>query len=356
MQGNIAVLGAGAIGGAIGAYLIRAGHCVTLIDPWPLHVETIRRDGLTISDANGRFTVPARALHVGEVGQVAEAFDIVFLSVKAYDVQWCAHLIAPRLASGGCLLPAMNALVDEEVAQIVGYRRTVGCVPTISAGIYEPGHVVRTDPTTIHAFSIGELSGVITPRVREIVEALQVIGHSEATTNIWGVRWAKMVWNCMGNALAGLMGTSELTPEQRDLLDRITLTTGGEAARVALGLGIALESVNGIPAHDLAAARTETDTQALLACLAASRGERRLTPEQAQRVGMPGRPSLAQDVIKGRRTEIDSLNGEIVRLASPLGLTTPMNSAIVSLVHEMEAGRRQPGAANLEPLAAHLPA
>jgi 2-dehydropantoate 2-reductase len=354
MQLNIAVVGAGAIGGAVGAYLLRAGYRVTLIDAWPQHIETIRRDGLTVSDANGRFTVPARALHVGEVSQIDEPFDIVFLSVKAYDLVWSTHLITPRLAPGGCILPVMNALVDETVAQIVSHPRTVGCVPTISAGVYEPGHVVRTDPTTTHAFSVGELSGVITPRVRRLVEMLGNIGPSEATTNIWGIRWAKMVWNCMGNALAGLVGTARLTPEERALMDRLSVVTGCEAARVAMGLGIALESVNGIPADALADARNDDDIRALTECLAAVRAERQLTPEQAQRVGMPGRPSLAQDVLKKRRTEIEQLNGEIVRLGATLGIATPVNAAITELVREMEAGRWQPGADSLRRLVPHL--
>lgn len=85
MQPKIAVLGVGGIGGAIGAYLIRAGHDVTLIDQWADHIAAIQRDGLTLTDLNQRFTVAAKALHLSEVSSLREMFDVVFLSVKAYD-------------------------------------------------------------------------------------------------------------------------------------------------------------------------------------------------------------------------------------------------------------------------------
>lgn len=356
MQPKIAVLGAGGIGGSIGAYLLRSGQDVTLIDQWAAHIEAIRRDGLTLTDANGDFTVPAKALHLSEVSGLMEPFDIVFLSVKSYDTVWSTHLIAPHLKPSGFILPAMNALNDEPVAQVVGYSRTVGCVPTISAGVYEPGHLVRTDPLTGHAFTVGELCGIITPRVQWVVEALQVIGPSEATTNIWGARWSKMIWNCMGNALAGLMGPdAKLTPEEETLRDLISVIAGSEAARIALHLGVVLAPVNGLYLEEFAQATTRCEMEALAAKLAQARSSRRLTPEQARRVRVPGRPSLLQDVIKRRRTEVEYLNGDIVRRGKEMGLPTPMNEAIVSLMLQVERGEVTPGVANLRRLEFYLP-
>ncbi|MFH1086499.1 MAG: 2-dehydropantoate 2-reductase N-terminal domain-containing protein, partial [Chloroflexota bacterium] len=147
MGKRIAVLGAGGIGGSVGFSLSQAGHDVTLIDQWAEHVQTMQRRGLTLTDVNQEATVPVKALHLSDVSNVFEPFDIVFLSVKSYDTPWMAQLIAPHLGPGSFVLPTQNALNDETVARVVGYGRTVGCVTTISAGVYEPGHVVRTDPT-----------------------------------------------------------------------------------------------------------------------------------------------------------------------------------------------------------------
>jgi len=354
---HIAILGAGGIGGAIGAYLSRAGYDVTLIDQWAEHVAVMQRQGLTLTDVRERFTVPVQALPLSDVSRLRRPFDLVLLCVKSYDVVWSAHLIAPHLSPRGHVLPVMNALNDEAVAQVVGYARTVGCVTAISAGLYEPGRIVRTDPLTTHAFTVGELCGVITPRVRQAVEMFSALGPSEATANIWGARWAKMVWNCMGNALAGLLGPgAALSPEERALEGLIRAQAAAEAVRVALAQGIALEPFEGL---DLAAfAQAETRAQLALVAqqIAQANGRRALTAEQIAHLGAPGRASLLQDVIKGRRTEVDYLNGHIVALGQHLGVPTPMNAALTAQVHQVEEGAAQPGAAQVATLAAHLPA
>lgn len=356
MSKKIGILGAGAIGASIGAYLIRAGHDVTLIDQWAAHIEKIRADGLKLTDITGEYAVRARALHLSDVSNLGEPFDIVYLSVKSYDTRWSTYFIEPYVKPTGFILPAQNALNDEAVASIVGFNRVVGCVPSIGVAIYEPGHVIRTDPMTSHCFSVGELSGVITPRVTEIVDSLSVIGHSEATKNIWGVRWSKLVINCMMNTLSGLIGPalSSLTEQQRSTANLIRVATGCEVARVAHLLGIAVEPILGIPAAEFAEARTESDMAALKAKMEAALKRVYLTPEQAKKVGVPSRPSLLQDVIKGRRTEVDYLNGFIVRKGEEVGVATPMNRAIADLMRKLEKGELNPDPANLERLRPHL--
>jgi 2-dehydropantoate 2-reductase len=356
MSKRIAVLGAGGIGGSIGACLIREGHDVTLIDQWSAHVEKMKSDGLRLTNIEEDFTVPARAFHLSEVSNLREQFDIVYLSVKSYDTRWSAYLIEPSLKPTGFILPAQNALNDELVASIVGFNRTVGCVVTISAGVYEPGHVVRTDPLTAHAFTVGELSGLITPRAREVADALKALGPSEVTSNIWGARWSKMVVNCMGNALAGLIGpaTSPLSKEQQDVAGLTRIVTGCEVVRVAQALGVEVEPINEIPAREFAGATGGEAVKALKARLEAAWGGRRLTPEQARRLGVPGRPSLLQDVIKGRRTEVDQLNGHVVTRGEEVGVPTPMNRAIVGLMRQLESGELKPDPSNLERLEPYL--
>jgi len=352
MDKRIAVLGAGAIGASIGAYLIRAGHDITIIDQWATHIEKIRSDGLKLTDLNGEFTVSAKALQLSDVVNLREQFDIVYLSVKSYDTLWSTYLIEPFLKSTGFILPAQNSLNDEVVASVVGFNRTVGCVPSIGVAVYEPGHVIRTDPMTTHSFSVGELSGLITPRVLEIADALKVIGHSEATTNIWGARWAKMVINCMMNTLAGLIGpaTTSLNDEQQDTANLIRVVTGCEAVRVASALGVAVEPIWGIPAQEFAEATTGDSVRTLKNKMIVASGQIRLTPEQIQKLGVPGRPSLLQDVIKGRRTEVDYLNGQVVKKGEEVGVPTPMNQAITNLMKKLEAGEVKPDPSNLERL------
>lgn len=356
MKERIAVLGAGAIGAAIGAYLIRDGRDVILIDQWAAHIEKIRNDGLKLTDLNGEFTVQAKAIQLSDVNNLREMFDIVYLSVKSYDTRWSAYLIEPYLKPTGFILPVQNSLNDEVVASVVGFNRTVGCVPTISAGIYDPGHVIRTDPL-MHCFTVGELSGLITNRVKGVVQALSAVGESEATTNIWGARWSKLVINAMGNSPAGIVGPSlsSLDAAQKDTYDLIRVVTGSEAVRVGLASGICVEPIWKVPAEEFATATSKESVTKLKEKMAGIWAKRANPVEDMQkRLGVPGRPSLLQDVMKGRRTEVRYLNGVVVQKGTEVGVPTPMNQVILDLMLKIESGEVKPNPSNLEVLKAHL--
>ncbi len=356
MPKNIAVLGAGAIGASIGAYLTRDGYDVTLIDQWAAHIEKIKADGLKLTDVSGEYIVSVKALHLSDVSGLKEQFDVVYLSVKSYDTRWSTYFIEPFLKPSGYILPAQNALNDEAVARIVGFERTVGCVPSISAAVYEPGHVVRTDSMTGHSFTIGELNGLITPRALEIVDSLKSFGHCEATQNIWGARWGKLVINCMANTLSGLIGPafSSLNEEQRDMASSIRVMAGSEVIKVGFAMGIVSEPIWGIPAKTFAEISTKKEADAVRAEMDAVVAGRTSSPEQVKKIGTPGRPSLLQDVMKGRRTEVDYLNGFVVKKAEEAGVPVPMNQEIVRLMKKVEAGELNPDPANIEKLSACL--
>ncbi len=354
MVTRIAVLGAGAIGASIGAYLIRAGHDVTLIDQWAAHVESIKKGGLKVTDLNGEFTVRPRALHLGEVSSFRELFDVAFLSVKLYDTRWSTYFLEPLLKPSGFVLPAMNGMPDELVASIVGFNRTVGCVPGFSAGLYEPGRVIRTDPLTTHCFSVGELSGIVTPRVKEVADSLAALGPSEVTTNIWGDRWNKMVINCMFNALSGLLGASALTKDQKETAALIRILVGCEAVQVTRALSINFDDIYGVPVQEFAEAVTMDDIKRIKDKFEALVSKRLPGPEQIKRLGQPGRPSLLQDIIKGRRTEVEYLNGYLIRKAKKVGVPTPMNEAILGLAMKLETRELKSDPSNLELLKPYL--
>src|SRR5262249_8354309 len=157
--------GAGAIGCVVGGLLTRAGRDVTLIDQWPEHVETMKKNGLRLSGTCGDHVIPVTALHIHEAQGLREGFDAVFVSVKAYDTEWATHLATTYLRGPhGVVVDFQNGINDERVAAIAGRERTLGCVITIGAGMYEPGHASRTDSGTV-GFKVGELDGSDTERV-----------------------------------------------------------------------------------------------------------------------------------------------------------------------------------------------
>ena len=183
---RIAVLGVGAIGGVIGGYLARGGRDVTLIDQWPANVDLMKDQGLTVAAVEGEFTVKVTALHLGEVSAAQRQFDAVFLCVKSYDTAWTATFIQPYLAAGGFIVSAQNSINEDAIAGVVGWPRVVGCIVTLGAGMYEPGHVERTSSATRPSFKIGEPSGVISPRLKKLSQVMNDIGPTQTTSNLLG--------------------------------------------------------------------------------------------------------------------------------------------------------------------------
>ena len=338
MSMRLAWLGVGGIGGVAGGWLLRAGHDVTLIDQWPANVERIKSDGLTVTALEEEFTVQANAMHLSEVATVRPQFDAVMLSVKSFDTGWASMFIEPYLAPGGFILSAQNSINEDTIAGVVGWPRVVGCVVTIGAAMYDPGHALRTSPIERPSFKVGEPSGMITPRVEAMVEILSEVGQTTTTTNLWGERWAKLATNSMGNAVAGFTGLSTAglreTPEVRALSIRIA----AELIQVAQAWGVSVEPIGGIPpqmyleAVDDGAKKEEVESMML----------------DGLKFAGTGRPSLAQDVAKGRKTEVDHLNGYVVRKGAQVGVPTPINQAVMDLTHRVEAGELEPSMSNLE--------
>ena len=341
---RIGIMGAGAIGSVVGGLLTEAGYDVTFIDQWPPHIEAMKTNGLKLSGTCGDHLVPVRALQLYEAQSIQEPFDATFLAVKAYDTEWATAFIMRHLAvPDGMIVDFQNGINDERVAAVAGRERTLGCVITISAGMYEPGHAMRTDRTPI-GFKIGELDGRDTPRARELVEIMNHVAESHLTTNLFGDRWSKLAVNSMANPIAGLSGygSNEVRtlPEPR----AIAIQVAAEAIEVGRAAGYEIEPLMGIAAQKFVDAAEGRNVQLLEEEMAA--GAR----------GMAGgRPSLLQDVIRGRRTEIEELNGYVVAEGKRLGVPTPFNEAVVREVLRHGIGTLQPAPENLAPLAAMLP-
>src|SRR2546421_3069179 len=343
MAMRIGIIGAGAIGSVVGGMLTRAGHDVTLIDQWPEHVETMRKSGLRLSGTCGDHTVRVKALHIYEAQAISEPFDAVFISVKSYDTEWATSLGIQYLKKpNGVVVDFQNGINDERVAAIAGRERTLGSVITIGAGMYEPGHAMRTDTGSI-GFKIGELDGKETERARELAKIMSDVAVTKVTTNLFGERWSKLTVNCMANPLAGLsgLGTAEVRTRPEPRL--IAIYVGGEVVKVGRACGYEVEPIYGIASQRFVDAYEGRGLAEVEADVAA---------EGARRGG--GRPSLLQDVMRGRRTEIDYLNGAVCEHGKKLGVKTPFNDAVVAVVRGLGVGFKS-DPKHLDPVIAMLP-
>ena len=338
---RLAIVGTGAIGSVIGGYLSRAGRDITLIDTWAAHVDTMNADGLHVSAENGEFTTPVNAMHLGDANSVGEPFDAIFLAVKSYDTVWATHFALRYLKPTGIIISAQNGINDEVIASIVGFSREIACVITLGAGLYEPARAIHTATRRSCRSRSGELNGLPTERVHALADVMNDIGPTKVSRNIWGERWAKLAVNSMANPIAASTGLGSAAVRGTPGVNDVSINIAAEVVRVAQALGIQVEPISGIPAADYLptdSAEAMEDVKSRLA-------------EGASNLGA-GRPSMLQDVMKGRKTEIDFLNGYVAARGDIVGVNTPFCDGIVDIVRRVERGEMSPAEANIQPLQA----
>jgi 2-dehydropantoate 2-reductase len=341
MGKRIAFVGAGAVGGYAGAHMTAAGHDVTLIDPWPEHVDFMKAQGMEIfgMTPEERLSVKVSALHITEVQALAkqQPIDIAFVAVKAYDTVWATTLIRQYLSASGCVVSMQNCINEERVAEVVGWGRTLGCIVTGGVGVdlYQPGHIRRgyAKRADITSFYVGEPSGKITRRSQEIADILASVDTSKPTDNLWGERWTKLCVNGMRNGVSAATGMGGNARDGHAAVRRICIQLGGESVRVGQKLGYKLGNVGALP-HEMLAKAMEGEAKSYAEI------ERLMTEGgagQAQRSDYQ-RPSMARDMEKGRRTEIEFMNGFIATEGARSGVRAPTHEMLTRQVLRVERG------------------
>jgi 2-dehydropantoate 2-reductase len=338
---KILFVGAGAIGSYLGAFLSRAGHAVTLVDAWADQVDTINRQGIAVTGPHDPFTAHPTAVHLHEAQRMPRDFDLAFIAMKVYDTEWATQLALRHLAPEGFVVSSQNCWPDPRVAAVAGRERSLGLIMSkIGVACWKPGQVERgmeRGGNKGHdVFRAGEHDGRITPRAQEVAEMLKVVDGSLTTDNLWGERWSKLCANSMGNPVQGMSGLGSAEIAGSEVGRAITIHLAGESARVGLALGLSIPKFNGETAERWADSGRRETYQAL---------DEMLTPKSASTRNW--KASMAQDVTKGRPTEIDYMNGHVVAQGRATGVPTPVSAAVVDLMHEVERGARKPAPENI---------
>ena len=335
---HVVVAGAGGIGGAIAGELALGGGEVSVIDPWPDHVEAIRSDGLRLTGPipTGERIARMPAFHIGEWWQLA-SIDLLVVAAKSFDNPWLAPLLAPRLADDATVISAQNGVNEPLLGELLGPERVIGAVVLFPAAVVGPGRVrVDWNPTLL----VGELDGANTDRLEQVVAALGRGIDVPVSDNIWGAIWSKLVMNCMSNPVNAVLGGRARDCREQPGPRQVSLACGSEAVAVGRARGHDIEPVSGIDAERIliggtggpGAADLAADWEASAAELGEVKG------------------SMPTDIERGRKTEIDSFSGFVSREGIRLGIPTPANDAAYRMVLEIESGTRSPGPQNLDEL------
>jgi 2-dehydropantoate 2-reductase len=331
------VVGAGAIGGTLGAYMARAGEDVEFVDRAADHVAAMRQRGLTIKAFDGTFNVAVRAM---SLDHLKGPLDVVILAVKAQDTVGAVQAIAPHLGKDSAVVSLQNGLCEPVIASIIGAARTVGGFINFNADYLEPGVIHYGGPG---AFYVGEIDGTSSARVREIVGRFRHWGDARATENIFGYLWAKLGYANM------LYATALVDVPMADVVDRhrrLMVELACEVYEAADAAGVRLEPFDNVEPY-LYYPRSEQSWEQIDASLDALVSLMRKSEKQKTGVWR----DLA---VRKRKTEVDQHLGASAAAGASHGLTMPLTHRLIAMIHDIEDARRSMSWNNIEELETEL--
>ena len=331
---RIAIVGTGATSAGFGADMVNAGLDVAFIDQWPAHVEAMRAHGLRVEMPDETVTTPVAAFHLCEVATLREPFDVVLLGVKGYDTRWACQLIEPLVAADGLVVGLQNGMTMDDVASVVGPGRTLGAVIEVAANMFEPGTVVRQTPPDGTWFAVGAYDEATRGREAEVAEILAHAGAVEIRDDIRSAKWMKLVANAaefLPSSILGLpLADSVAVPGILDVMR----AAGREAMRTGIGLGHRLVPIFG----DKRVEVNDPDHHATALFDAVLKGWTLSDTKVA----------TLQDWIKGRRGEIDEINGLVATEQAGLGGEAAVNRRLVEIAQRIERGELAPDPSNAD--------
>jgi 2-dehydropantoate 2-reductase len=301
---KIAIVGTGAMGSVYAALFASAGHEVWAIDQWKAHVDAMREKGLRLEGASGDRTVRVNA--TTDPGQAGPC-DLVVLATKAMHVADAASSIEPLLKEETPVLSIQNGLGGPDTAaSIVGRQRVmVGVVGGFGASMRGPGHAHHNGMELVR---LGEFGGPITPRLKKVEDAWVSAGFRvKLFDDIDQLVWEKLLCNCAYSGPCGIVECTIGEVMNDPDLSRVSAACASEGFAVAKKKGVKLGFDDPVAyVRDFGAKIPNA------------------------------RPSVLLDLMAGRRSEIEVINGSIPRVGAEVGVPAPVNEAVTALVRGKE--------------------
>lgn len=301
---KIGILGAGAMGSLFGGMLAEAGHEVWLVDVWKEHVDAIRNKGLRITGLSGDRLI-RQVQAVGSAEEVGGA-ELVLVFVKSTVTEEAVRGAVSLFEEQTLALTLQNGLGNvERIGSVIGFENILAGITAQGATVVGPGEIYHAGQGLT---AVGELKGPVTPRVERVAALFNEASiQTQVSDNVVGLIWGKLLVNVGINALTALTGllNGQLLdhPETMEIMELAVL----EGLKVAQAKGVKLPYQDPV-SHTMEVAR------------ATSRN----------------RSSMLQDVTHRRKTEVEMINGAIVREAQALGIPTPVNKVLTNLVRTLE--------------------
>ena len=330
---NIIVAGAGAIGGTVAVLLKEAGYDVSIMCHSAASKETIEKEGFYLGGAKGdhyvKFDCYSSAEELGD-----KKFDIVIIATKYAHMAECAKTMLPFVAQDGLVVGMQNGLLTEELGEIVGRDKVVGCMIGFGATRNSVNNVTMTSKGE---FYVGMLDGRKPKNLEVFAEMLRTVLPTEISMEIQRQQYSKLIINSCINAVAGITGNvlGEILQDvrARDLF--LNIAREGMAVAKAMGINVPKYGVM-LEYKMLALGNNKVYNSAC-----------KLVVRMVGKLYSDVKPSTLQSLEKGEKTEIDILNGYFVENGNKYGVATPVNTKLVQMIHEIEEGKREMTSDNL---------
>lgn len=322
---KIAIYGAGSLGTVLGAYLAKAGIAVDLVTRNKEHVSALNANGATII-GTVQMNVPVHAL---TPDQMEEKYDLIFLLTKQLDNGNVLRGLEPYM-NGGCIVCTMqNGLPEPSVAEVVGIDRTMGCSVAWGATLHGNGVSELTSEPDSMTFGLGRMNGKIDDKLQQVKAILENMCPVTVEENFMGVRWSKLLINSafsgMSAVIGGTFGDAAQNKASRVCCQNIIK----ECIDVSRAAGIRIEPVQGKDIVKLLDYKGPGLKKKLaFALIPICIKKHRLL-----------KASMLQDLEKGRKCEIDAINGIVCVYGRKYGVPTPYNDKVCEIIHGVEAGK-----------------
>jgi 2-dehydropantoate 2-reductase len=340
--GEVLVIGAGAIGGTIGAILKKANVDVCFVNRKGDHYNAIKKTGLVIEGFEKPFKIPIKS----NISDLDRKFQHILIAVKNMDTEKVMKDIQSVLLPNSLVYSLQNGFGNTDImAKYVPREQIVAGVVGWGASKPDPGRIKITSKTGEFILGFEEGNGINDLRLKEMKNLLDLWRPTILTNNIVGHRWSKLVINSVITPVSALFDLTIGELLRHKVISKIMGDMKRETIHIAKANGIKLEKVDNINVRSFLYKPKPDDN--LITRIKFGLISKFVKQVSIKRHGEI-KSSLLWDLRNGRKTEIDFINGYIVKKAKEQGLEAPLNSFCQIAVKEMENKKRNPGMANLQ--------
>ncbi len=330
-MGRYAIYGAGSLGTVLGAFIMKNGGQVDLINRNKVHVDILNEKGARIIGTVD-MTVPVTAI---TPDQMEGKYDVIVLLTKQLFNKDVVTMLKNYLSKDGVIVTLQNGIPEPGIAEIIGENHTMGCAVEWGAALIEPGVCELTSEKDSLSFHMGKMNGITDEQFKMVKDLLELMCPVHEEPNLMGARWSKLLINAtfsgLGTVAGGVFGDVSEDKEGK----QIAIRCMKECIDVGHAAGVEFAAVQG--KNIVGLFYYTNPIKRALGCL--------LLPIAMKKHRLI-EPSMLQDLKKGKPCEVDAINGIVCEFGKKYGVKTPINDKIVEIIKKIQAGELEAGKAN----------